>query len=627
MPKILQSTAPAAAVDRTVQINGFRGVDLTGGITEISMQRSPDSLNMMPDLDGFPVKRKGYSLYAEKDGKINGAYILKLANEEKRLIHAGTKLYCGDEIVYSSMNNEKSCAVQLDEKLIIADGKRLLCFAKFENEALPSGFEYTAKPCDTVGEVPVITIGRKPSGGGSSYNPPNLLSSFVQENFLSDGSSKAYQLSYTDLAENAEVSVWIMAQSGDWQLLAENAYTVDCTKGIINFNTAPSLSPVTGEDNIKIRYRRAAKENFLNFCDKLTLYGVNGQPDRVFLSGKSAEGNRVWYSQFKNPLYIGDVWYICAGQSKTEVTGFSIVENMLAVHKKDEENGRNTFLLYGDIDDNGDAKFPIKNILLGEGALGGFASLAGEPLFLTKQGVFALTKSDTTAERYTQNRSYYINAELVKLKNIEKAAVCVYGRFYIIADGSGKVYLLDSRQKSFEKNCPYSTFQYECYVWDNIPATAVWTWGDELYFGSENGSVYKFNTQSTAAAYSDCGKPIKAYWTTPLMAFSSFSNYKSISDIWIVCRPYSRSGAEVYYATDKEVKRKAAEFNIDILNWNDIDFNRFTFNTTDRPCIKRVRIRAKKVKLFMLYAENSRLNEPFGLASVTIDYKLMGKIK
>lgn len=101
-------------------------------------------------------------------------------------------------------------------------------------------------------------------------------------------------------------------------------------------------------------------------------------------------------------------------------------------------------------------------MIQGDGAVAtrSFASLNSEPLFLTARGVYALTPSDVTGERYAQERSWYIGAALTREQALEKACATVWGRFYVLAV-NGTLYLLDGAQKSYESKNPYSTYQYE----------------------------------------------------------------------------------------------------------------------------------------------------------------------
>lgn len=619
MPVITSPSNIPSNTKASFKIDKFRGVDFTSGVLSINAARSPEAVNMIPDLDGFPTKRHGCAFMSEYPGRINGAHILKTETLEKTLIHAGTSLYDGENEIYTQMADDRSTSAQFENKLYIADGKRLLCYGEFNGE-------WTCKPCDEIGTVPVITIGRKPEGGGEGYNPVNLLSDKVCEQFTADGSSVKYQLSFNDLPQSGYIKVEIKNSAGEWA--ETTAYTVTRSTGIVNFNSAPAKPTVTGEDNVKITYQKTVlDENPINRCKKLILYGVNGQPDRLWLAGDDKLINYCRYSQYRDPLYIGDTWYLIAGAETAAVTGFSLLQNKLIIHKSGEEMQRNAYIIESGIEADGDATFKTYNILQGEGALCGFAAIGTEPLFLTSRGVYAVTASDVSGEKYTQNRSYYINGRLTKQSGLEQAQACVYGRFYVLSL-NGNMYLLDSEQKTYERNSPYSTYQYECYYLTDIPSRVIWTDGKRLYFGTNDGKVYYFKKDGDSDPYIDeqSGKAVFAKWSTPLMSFGDYGHYKTISNAWVVCQPYSRSGAEVYFATDKFYKKFAAGFDIDIFDWNDIDFNRFTFNIMDRPTIGHIRRKCKKVKLFQLICENERA-EAFGLSAIQAEYRVTSKIK
>lgn len=94
-----------------------------------------------------------------------------------------------------------------------------------------------------------------------------------------------------------------------------------------------------------------------------------------------------------------------------------------------------------------------------------------------------------------------------------------------------------------------------------------------------------------------------------------------------VGQPYTRSGGNIYYATDREYAKLARGYKVDIFNWDDIDFNRWTFNTLDRPNVVPARKKVNKVKLFQVRVENEEPNELFGLTAIQVNYKRGGLVK
>ena len=223
-----------------------------------------------------------------------------------------------------------------------------------------------------------------------------------------------------------------------------------------------------------------------------------------------------------------------------------------------------------------------------------FASLNSEPLFLTARGVYALTPSDVTGERYAQERSWYIGAALTREQAMEKGVRNGVGTLLCSGRERDAVPAGRRAKKSYESKNPYSTYQYESYYWPGIPATCVWVEAGALRFGTVGGEVREFWPGTLAGQYNDGGQPVTAYWCTPLMNLGTWSNVKTVTNVWVVGKPYSRSGGEMYFITNKDYERLGRSYNIDIFDWNDIDFNRFTFNSLDGPVVVPMRKKAKE---------------------------------
>ena len=100
-----------------------------------------------------------------------------------------------------------------------------------------------------------------------------------------------------------------------------------------------------------------------------------------------------------------------------------------------------------------------------------------------------------------------------------------------------------------------STYQYESYYWPGIPATCVWVENGALRFGTAGGEVREFWPGTLAGQYNDGGQPVTAYWCTPLMNLGTWSNVKTVTNVWVVGKPYSRSGGEMYFITNKDYER------------------------------------------------------------------------
>lgn len=633
MPKAIRlNTAKDPTLHQTT-MSRFRGVDLSSGESAVAEYRSPDAPNMMPDRDGYPVKRPGYTVQQVFDGAVHGAYSLTLEGVRKDLIHAGTSLYLvsgdGAEELCSNMADATSRAWQLQGKLWIVDGT---AYRYFDGNYL--GY------VSDIATVPVITISKAPNGedGATSYKPVNLLTGKKTESYLGTDSDKDYYTSFQELYGDVTVEVmdadgnWIKDTTGTLSFTGTNGkktvtWTVDRDLGKITFSEA--LPPVVvGEDNVRITYTTDSEEHKIDKMRLGILYGVNGAMDRLFLSGNPEEPATDRWSEWQDPTYFGDTFYSQLGQDGAPIVGYTVLADALVTHKRGEENGRNAFVRTGTLDEDGFAVFAITNVIQGEGALAesSFQSFRSEPVFLTSEGVFAMTPSDVTGERYTQLRSYYVNGAMLRSEDLENACSCVWGRFYVLGTG-GRLYLLDGEQKSYESKSPNSNYQYEGYYFTGINATALWTDAEgRLCWGTADGRLCRMNEAGKATAYEDDGAPVEAWWTTPLMELDTWSNKKNIKGVWVVAMPYARSSGQIYYATDRENEKLVREYATDIFDFNDIDFDRFTFNTLDRPSSIATGKKAKKAKVFQVKVKNAAM-EPFGIIAITMQYTVGGRIK
>ena len=156
---------------------------------------------------------------------------------------------------------------------------------------------------------------------------------------------------------------------------------------------------------------------------------------------------------------------------------------------------------------------------MGAVAPGSFASLLDDPLFLSRSGAAAITSSSLTGEKIIQNRSLYLNAQLTKEPSLPEAEAAVWQDMYLLAVPEGHVYVLHGRQTKTFRSAALSDFVYEGFYWENVPALCWYVRrsgaDEELYFGTADGRIGKFNTDiEDMSRYSDDGAAISAVWAT-----------------------------------------------------------------------------------------------------------------
>ncbi len=612
-------SVPSSPKRSVVTVNEFLGVDFTNSPANVDIKKSPNGQNMIRDVPGKVRKCMGYETIAAYEGRINGAHFRY--GDTAYLIHAGTNLYKGAVILYDSMKDERSKSWQIGDNLYIVDGQALLVYDGVE-----------VKKASDDAYIPTLTIAKAPSGGGTQYEALNLLQPGFTEMFLGTKTDKVYQLSFGGLDEKA-VKAEILNSNGEWVEKTENVdFTVNRETGAVTFTTVPGESVLTGEDNVRITAYRTVEgyADRINKCSIGTLFGVNGATDRIFLSGNPDYINYDWYSDYNNPLYWPDTGYATLGSSKSAIVGYSIINDRLAVHKDEMEEDRNVILREGNIVDN-EPTFKIVNTLQGAGAVArySFAYLCNEPLFLTSLGIYAITPQDVTGEKYSQNRSFFLNGRLLDEENLSDAYACVYKDLYWLCLNNA-AYILDGLQPlQTDRSMPYATRQYAGFYRINLPARVMWVHDRALYFGAQDGKVCRFfRDPESLKSYSDDGAPIHAIWDTPDFYGNLFYKNKTFRHLDVRLASAVATSIKIYvqkrglWSLIKEENIKARFF-----SFSSLVFSKLTFSTDTTPKTIPAKIKVKKVDKARFRFENDVLEEPFGLFDIALEYVENGYYK
>ena len=608
-------SVPKQARLSQINIDTFLGADLTNEAGYISLLRSPNCQNMIRESSGKVRKWIGYHTIKQYDGPINACHIYYSENADKVLYHAGTKLYDGDTVVYNGIANSKSQSKQLNGKLYIFDGQKLLVYYKNDNN-------YECVTAESIAYIPTIFISKSPKGGGEPYEPINLIQPKKTESFLGNDTDTVYQLAATEI-ESIDKVVEV-TKSGENVLSPNKDYSVNLELGTVTFTSAKK-PVVAGEDNIKITYSKNIKGyvDRINKCDICTLYGVNGARDRVFCAGNKEFGNRDYYSQIDNGLFFGDVWYTVCGADNSNIIGYTIINDSLATHLDRSDDDTNIILRKGSVA-KGEAAFALSGSYQGSGAIckHSFGVLETEPLFLTKNGIFAVTPSDVLGERFAQNRSYYLNGLLLK-QDLENAYACIYNGFYMLACGE-YIFALDGTQTSREKNDPYSNRQYAGFYRTGVNACCIWVQGNDLMFGCTDGKIKKFyNDYENVRNFNDDGAAILAKWTTPYILGNNFYMGKQFKKFHALLASYSRTGCNVvamYDGIKEIVYIDEGDFCFTTL-FETVDFDSITFlsDQTPKTLTEKMNIKPENNKAQFII-ENGEKNEALGIYNVAIQF-------
>ncbi|MEG0485632.1 MAG: hypothetical protein RR576_09315, partial [Oscillospiraceae bacterium] len=591
----------------------FGGCDLTNSPAAVDLSRSPSAPNMIRDVPGKVRKMQGYKTLLNLGKPINGCFVV---NAGGALLHAGTELYYITDFekavpapLYSKMANVKSMAVFLQDKLYIFDTEHYLAF-----------FDNAVHNVSDNAKIPKITIAGTPQGSGEAFEELNLLTPKFCETYLGTADAKVFNLSHAPLDASA-VTARIRNADKSWRDVAEgSAFSVNRQTGQVTFVSPPGMPPVAGEPNVEITAARTIAEYApcVLTAHAACTYGVNGVEDRIFVGGSAKYANRDYYSAQNNGGYFGDHSYCIIGD-KERIEGYSALDGMLVTHKNGEQEHGNLILRNGNLSE-GKAAFPIVASLAGAGlaASRSIGMLAGEPLYLSKQGIMAVTRTESDGSRYAQCRSFYLNGGLLQ-HELSNACAVQWQDFYVLANGE-KLWLLDGLQPTARaEGMPWSARQYEGYYRENCAAEILWQQSGKLFFGTKDGKVCRFCEHTLLTRdYCDDTVPVKAHWDLPEFGGGLFYKNKTFAYIAVRLAAAPITGVHVsaqckgIWQNLMSDKAKAG-----YLSFKSIVFSKFTFRCDDTPRTIGARIRLKKADKVRFRMENSEA-EPFGINEIAL---------
>lgn len=603
---------------RTAVYETFKGADFSTDPSLVDKSRSPLCTNIVADGGGMPQKRDGWRTLHTMSGPVYGLFAAVFDGTEHKLAHAGTKLYRfadgGEpELLREDLPAHKSRGAFLAGKLWIVTGGGF--------------FVYDGESAQRVSEsgayVPTTTITRTSAGGGVSYEAVNLLTPYRRNAFQTDGEATTFTLD-ADADETGAVRCWVWGEETD-------AFTVDRAAGTVTLATAPPAPDAGAADGLVVEFPHTV-EGYTDRADKCTIlstYGV-GTNDRLVISGNPDFPNLDWISGLNDPGYFPDLGYSAVGGESTAILGYCRVGSYQAIVKEDDGLDSTIFLRRAEMN-GGEATFPLQQAVAGVGAVsaGSFASLLDDPLFLSRTGVTAIASNAITSEKITQGRSWYVNARLTEEPDMKDAEAVVWNGMYLLAAPAGHVYVLDGRQNKTYRSEAMADYVYECYYWENVPA-ACWLCrkqgaAEELYFGTADGRICKMNTDIHGMArYSDDGAAIDAVWATRFDDDGTPAVLKTMlkRGCCVTIKPYARSSGTVYFRSDRTGggEKQVARKDMDILDFTDIDFERFTFNGDDGPQEIFLNRKIKNYKRLQIIVRNAEANEGFGVFQITKHY-------
>lgn len=468
---------------------------------------------------------------------------------------------------------------------------------------------------EVVGYVPIVVTAAVPSGGGTALEQVNKLTGKRRVRFSPDGAAVDFYLPEQDLKSVDKVTNLVTGT--DYVL--ETDYDYVLASGLVSFVDPPAAVPSSIEVwyTVKVDYRSQIES--MRFAE---LY--NGAQDtRVFLYGDGT------YQTFYSGLdengapradYFPDLNVLNVGEANTPVTALIRHGSRLIAFKTNST----WTISYGTTTLETGSVIPAFTVVpvnrsIGNVAPGQAQLVLNYPRTLFGPDCYEWKNASSYSSMLTidERQARRISDRVHTTLGTFSAPDCVCWddndrqEYYIAYNGAALVH-------NYAADCWY---EYSAF-----PAVSFCNYGGELYIGTPDGLV----EHVSSAHHSDVGEwvppvydeseppelvepgyfeetPIDAYWESGALDFDADYMRKYSSMIWVTVKPESSSYVEITALTDRK-----SGFAVKALDtgtgggFAELDFSEFSFDDSEQPKVRRLRLKAKKFVFYKLIFQTNR---------------------
>lgn len=445
--------------------------------------------------------------------------------------------------------------------------------------------------------VPLVIAGADPAGGGTTLENINLLTPMRRETFSADGESTEFVLP----SEALSISV-VIVDNVRKDPTAAGRYNVE--KHTYTFDEAPPK----GVGNVEFTYsaNEAISEETRMQIIKCRLHEeYNGSTDtRLFSAGNGTNKcyyTGVTYDGEATAMYYPALNEVSVDMSNSQITGMTRHYSKLLVFKNDGTHS----ISYEPVtltDGSTVAGFYLRpmNRNIGNEVMGQVQTVNNYPRTLTKDGIYEwrITSSFYRDERYAKRISDVVEKSLERV-DISKIITCdddfrkTYYAF--LNDDEGTVLV---NRYDLDKNGVWCV--YKSNLCKNV-RFAMMNAGEMIF--ANDREAFTFEDSLTKDASLEVGgepQKIEAVWESGFMNFGADFRRKYSSIIYVSVQPQFNSEIIITAHTDKRIDYMEKVIDDHVFQWSNANFPDWTFNTNDRPKIKRIRLKVKKFVYYKL---------------------------
>lgn len=441
---------------------------------------------------------------------------------------------------------------------------------------------------DVAPYVPTVAINAPPSGGGTLFEEINLLTGSKKITVVGDGSSTLIQLPETDIDADEVLS--------DYGTEGVD-FTVDRPLG--------QITTVVAIPNEQVEYFQWTKEvsgnaDLIKNHKYAIAYGVENDTN-LFIWGNDNERNRFRYSAILKANYFPVNSFVSVGTDQFGITDMESQYTSLLVFKQNEtkivkpeanpnyasNTGLNRFIYpYRDLNN------AVGNIAPNQVQL-----IENNPLSL--DGFSMWLWSSATGVEDERNAKIVSDRLKLTLQELDLSQAITYD------NQNEKEYWLSIGSYTYIWNYGNDTF----YRYTNVDAKCFAEVEGKLYFGS-TGFVSKFDKNFTSDRVV-LGDAIPCRMVSGNYDFDTLEYRKMMRDEWLSIKADSNTSVAVTFVTNKknESESKTVTKEYKLQDFNDVDFNDFSFLTNRQPQPIRLRVKAKKFTYLQVIFENNTNDE------------------
>ena len=601
-----------AADERVFQIQRWLGLNENpDGDTKLKMGEAADMRNFRVTRDGNLQKRPGCrAIQTLEAGKpidaiwTDGLTVVLAICNKKLYKFDGTNT---PTVLTTFATTDKPHIFAFGGKVYILNGGTSAGYYEYNGTTVSA----------VVGYIPLVAVDVPPAGGGELLEQVNKLSASRRVWLSPDGTATTFHLPEKNLA-----SIDSATYTADGSTITISSSST--TDGTVTFDAAPDakassievIYTVSGDDSSKV-YGMHFSESYNGSQDtRLFLYG-DGTNQAIY--------SDINYTGIPDASYFPDLNVIRVGVENTPITGMIRHYGTLAVFKSDGAYSIN----YGTItlaDGNDTAAFYVTpvNATIGLEAMGQVALVLNSPVTLFGQDVYEWRNSSyytsnlTRDERQARRMSDRVYATLHSFDTKN----CLvyddnYNQEYYIINTDGRVLVWNYAADAW-------------YLYTSFPMYRAYSFKNDLYFGGKDGRLYHvsgsydYDTDSTDPTVL---KAIDCYWESGSMSFGRDYQRKSSAMLWMGFRPDAKATLDVTVLTDKEAIYPTKSLSHQLFDFEHIDFNDFTFSTSDKPQMRRLKIKAKKFVYYKLVLMTNTNNSSVTVTAADIRVRYMGYAK